>query len=79
MAHNSRSMLRRLLSRFSPAARAAERLIAEGHRAEREGRLAEACERYRAALRAAPGYGRAYLNLGVALEALDDAQGAIQA
>jgi predicted O-linked N-acetylglucosamine transferase (SPINDLY family) len=79
MAHNSRSMLRRLLSRFSPAARAAERLIAEGRRAEREGRLAEACERYRAALRAAPGYGRAYLNLGVALEALDDAQGAIQA
>jgi protein O-GlcNAc transferase len=55
---------------------AADRLIAEGNRAEDSGRLLEACERYREAVRAAPAYAKAHLNLGIGLQAqgrLDEA------
>jgi protein O-GlcNAc transferase len=71
-------MLRRLLSGFS-SRRAAEALIAEGNRAESEGRPGEACELYRKALAAHPGYARAHLNLGVALEAMGRGDAALQA
>jgi len=56
-------VLRRLL---------ADALIASGGRAERGGRLAAACGRYRAAAAVAPGYAPALLNLGAALEAAGD-------
>jgi len=56
----------------------ADALIAEGNRAEDSGRLREACERYRKAVAAAPGYARAHLNLGIGLEASGDAGGAIE-
>ena len=76
-------MLRKLLNRLlstgrAPVARdptpapreaAADRLIAEGNRAEGAGRVQEACERYREAVQAAPGYAKAHLNLGIGLEA----------
>jgi protein O-GlcNAc transferase len=71
---------------FKPAARtrfpapqqgSADQLVAEGNRAESEGRLREACELYRRAVAAAPGWGKAHLNLGVGLEALGDIDGAI--
>lgn len=58
---------------------AADRLIAEGNQAEGGGRLREACERYREAVRAAPGYAKAHLNLGIGLEALGEAEDAIGA
>jgi protein O-GlcNAc transferase len=82
-------MLRTLLNRFIPFARGrrpsadadlmeeADRLIALGDEAERAGDLHLACERYRRAVEAAPGYARAQLNLGTGLEALGDADGAI--
>jgi len=70
-------MLRRFLSRLSR--RAAERLVAEGVRAEAEGRFAEACERYQQALKILPGHGPAYLNLGIALEGAGDARSAREA
>jgi predicted O-linked N-acetylglucosamine transferase (SPINDLY family) len=54
----------------------ADQLIAEGNRAEEAGRLDEARRLYEKALAAAPGYARAHLNLGIALEALQDADGA---
>lgn len=63
-------MLRRLL---------ADALIASGGRAERGHRLGVACRRYRAATAVAPGYARAHLNLGAALEAAGDATGALGA
>ncbi|MGH8687904.1 MAG: tetratricopeptide repeat protein [Burkholderiales bacterium] len=50
----------------------ADRLIEAGRQCEAEGRFAEACERYQAAADAYPGYGRAHLNLGIALEARGD-------
>jgi predicted O-linked N-acetylglucosamine transferase (SPINDLY family) len=56
---------------------AAERLIAEGNRAEDAGKLAEACALYREALRLAPQSARAHLNLGIALQALGDHAGAV--
>jgi protein O-GlcNAc transferase len=56
---------------------AAERLIAEGNRAEDAGKLHEACALYREALRLAPQAARAHLNLGIALQALGDEGGAI--
>jgi len=56
---------------------AADRLIAEGNQAEKESRLREACELYRKAVAAAPGYAKAHLNLGIGLEAIGDADGAI--
>ena len=55
---------------------AADGLIARGNAAEKEGRLREACELYRMAARSAPGYAKAHLNLGVALEALGELDGA---
>ncbi len=63
-------MLRRLL---------AEALIASGARAERGGRLARACRRYRAAALVAPRNAAARLNLGAALEAAGDAASAERA
>jgi protein O-GlcNAc transferase len=71
-------MLRRLLSGFS-SRRAADRLIADGNRAESEGKPLEACGLYRKALAAHPGYARAHLNLGVALEAMGEGDAALQA
>lgn len=56
----------------------ADALIAEGNRAEDSGSLREACERYRKAVAAAPGYARAHLNLGIGLEAAGDATGAFR-
>ena len=70
-------MLRRLLSRLSR--RAAERLVAEGVRAEAEGRFADACGRYQQALKILPGHAPAYLNLGIALEGAGDARAAREA
>jgi predicted O-linked N-acetylglucosamine transferase (SPINDLY family) len=55
----------------------ADGLIAEGNRAEADGRLEEACALYRRALEAAPGYAKGHLNLGIALEARGDIDGAI--
>jgi len=85
-------MLRKLLNRLlstgrAPAARgpspapreeAADRLIAEGNRAEGAGRVEEACKRYREAVQAAPGYVKAHLNLGIGLEAAGATESAIQ-
>lgn len=56
----------------------ADQLIAEGNLAEKMGRLREACESYRRAVDAAPGYAKAHLNLGIGLEAIGDADGAIK-
>jgi len=64
--------VRKLLNRET-----ADRLIAEGNRAEEAGRAEEACGRYREAVRAAPGYARAHLNLGIGLEAAGAAEAAI--
>jgi protein O-GlcNAc transferase len=84
-------VLRKLLSRLAPAGRkvksapahsarqAADRAISEGNEAERSGDWHQACEHYRRAVAAAPGYARAHLNLGVALEAIDRPQEAIAA
>jgi predicted O-linked N-acetylglucosamine transferase (SPINDLY family) len=82
-----RKLLNRLLGTgAAPAPRApieavpretADRLIAEGNRAEEAGRVEEACGRYREAVRVAPGYARAHLNLGIGLEAAGAAEAAI--
>jgi protein O-GlcNAc transferase len=48
---------------------AADRLIAEGNRAEDAGRPRDACEQYRKAVALAPAYAKAHLNLGIGLEA----------
>ncbi|HKA60516.1 MAG TPA: hypothetical protein VKD28_18000, partial [Gemmatimonadales bacterium] len=56
----------------SPDRAAADQLVIEGNRAESEGRLREACELYRRAVAAAPGWGKAHLNLGIGLEAMGD-------
>jgi protein O-GlcNAc transferase len=56
---------------------AAERLIAEGNRAEDAGKLQEACALYREAARLAPQSAKAHLNLGIALQALGDDAGAV--
>jgi predicted O-linked N-acetylglucosamine transferase (SPINDLY family) len=80
-----RDFLNRLMpSRRAPAAgmhpeKAADRLIAEGNRAETEGKLREARELYGKAVAAAPRYGKAHLNLGIALEALGEAEPAVAA
>ena len=55
---------------------AADGLIERGRAAEEEGRLREACELYRMAARSAPAYAKAHLNLGIALEALGEGEGA---
>ena len=62
---------------MSGATDAAERLIAEGNRAEDAGQLEQACALYREAARLAPQSARAHLNLGIALQALGDDAGAI--
>ena len=84
-------MLRKLLNRLVPAGRAAEgtsphaaretadRLVAEGNRAEKAGDWKEACERYRRAVAATPGYARAHLNFGIGLEATGRGEEAIAA
>jgi len=56
---------------------AAERLIAEGNRAEDAGKLQHACALYREAARLAPQSAKAHLNLGIALQALGDEAGAV--
>jgi predicted O-linked N-acetylglucosamine transferase (SPINDLY family) len=85
-------MLRKLLNRLlstgrapvargpSPAPReeSADRLIADGNRAEGAGRVQEACERYREAVQAAPDYAKAHLNLGIGLEAAGATEPAIR-
>jgi len=55
----------------------ADALIAEGNRAESSGNPGEACEQYRKAVAAAPGYAKAHLNLGIGLEAAGDIDAAI--
>ena len=60
----------------TPARDEADRLIAEGNRAEDNGRHAEARDIYVRAVAAAPDYARAHVNLGIALEALGDWEGA---
>jgi predicted O-linked N-acetylglucosamine transferase (SPINDLY family) len=57
---------------------AADRLVSEGNRAEDAGRIEEACERYREAVRAAPDYAKAHLNLGIGLEAAGAPEQAIE-
>jgi protein O-GlcNAc transferase len=61
-----------------PGKEAADRLIAEGNRAEAAGKARDACERYRAAVAAAPGYAKAHLNLGIGLEAAGDPDAAVE-
>jgi len=56
----------------------ADRLIADGNRAEDAGRVEEACERYREAVRAAPDYAKAHLNFGIGLEAAGAVEPAIE-
>lgn len=63
---------------MTSAHESADRLIAEGHRAEREGRLQDACELYRRAVDSARGYAKAHLNLGIGLEAAGDVDSAIE-
>src|SRR5262245_21178417 len=63
----------------TPTPAGADQLVTEGNRAEREGRLREACELYRKAVAAAPAWGKAHLNLGIGLEAMGETDGAILA
>src|SRR5437879_12756041 len=56
---------------------AADRLIAEGNRAEDAGELLQACELYRRAAALASRYPKAHINLGIGLEASGDMAGAI--
>lgn len=73
-------MLRKLLDRLTaPPVATADRLIAEGARAEQDGKLREACEIYRRAVESAPGYAKAHLNLGAGLQAAGDSDGALEA
>lgn len=65
-------------SSSNSASEAADLLIAEGNRAESAGNLLKACEQYRLAVEAAPGYAKPHLNLGIGLEATGDANGAIK-
>jgi predicted O-linked N-acetylglucosamine transferase (SPINDLY family) len=58
---------------------AADQLVTEGNRAEREGRLREACDLYRKAVATAPGWVKAHLNLGIGLEAVGEADAAVAA
>ena len=50
-----------------------------GNSAEAQGNFSEACGHYRKAAEVAPGYAKARLNLGVALEGIGDTEGATQA
>ena len=58
---------------------AAERFLGKGRRSEEAGRLREACEYYRRAVAAAPAYAAAHLSLGIALDALGEADAAARA
>lgn len=69
-------MLKRLLGHPERQPPTVSELLAAGNRAESEGRLAEACEHYRAAIAADPAHVPARLNLGAALEAAGDLHGA---
>ena len=60
------------------SASAAE-LVAAGNRAEGESRAREACELYRRAIETDPKHAPGYLNLGAALEALGEPEGAADA
>ena len=75
-------MLRKLIQRLAPsrdsAFIAADRLIAEGRKAEERGDLREACGRYREAVALAPGHPATHLNLGAGLEVAGDADGALK-
>jgi predicted O-linked N-acetylglucosamine transferase (SPINDLY family) len=79
-----RDLLRRLLPFGATQARSADdnaieasnQLIAEGRRAEDEGNLVQACERYREAVTRAPTHPQAHLNLGIGLESAGDTEGA---
>jgi protein O-GlcNAc transferase len=62
-----------------PVQEAADRLIAEGNRAEDGGDPASACALYRRATELAPRYAPAHINLGIGLEATGDPLGAIAA
>ena len=57
---------------------AADRLIAEGNRAEDSGKLQQACDLYRQAVALTPQYPKAHINLGIALEAMGDSAAAIR-
>jgi predicted O-linked N-acetylglucosamine transferase (SPINDLY family) len=58
---------------------AADRLIAEGNRAEDQGDPAAACALYQRAAELAPRYAPAHINLGIGLEAVGNAAAAIAA
>ncbi len=81
-----------LFDRFRPAARAIEaasdndpdeknalRLIDEGNALEVDGQIAEALQRYEAAVRLAPNLARAHLNVGNVLLEMGDPDAAIRA
>lgn len=72
-------MLKGLLARLQRHVAAPAELVAAGNRAEREGRLDEACRLYRAAMAVDPAHVPARLNLGAALEAAGDLHGAERA
>ncbi|MET0682316.1 MAG: tetratricopeptide repeat protein, partial [Casimicrobiaceae bacterium] len=55
------------------------RLIDEGNAIEDEGRIADALQRYDAAVRLAPGLVRAHLNRGNMLLAMGDPESALRA
>lgn len=57
----------------------AERFIEQGRQAEAKGKWRDACELYRKAAIEAPGFAKAHLNLGAALETLGEVDGAIVA
>jgi len=61
---------------FGWPSKRAQKLIAEGNRAEDAGDATRARELYRQAVAAEPGFAAAHLNLGVALESAGDATGA---
>src|SRR4029078_6933556 len=75
-------MLRKLIQRLAPsrdsAFIAADRLIAEGRKAEERGDLREACGRYREAVALAPGHPATHLNLGAGLEVAGGADGGVE-
>jgi predicted O-linked N-acetylglucosamine transferase (SPINDLY family) len=64
---------------FRKATQEADAALAQGNAAERAGNLAQAADFYRHATAVAPRYAKAYLNLGIALEALSEIPGAVAA
>lgn len=61
-----------------PAKEDADRLIAAGNRSEDGGDPRSACGHYRKAVKIAPDYAKAHLNLGIGLAATGDSEGAVQ-